>query len=207
MDRRGFLKSMLALAAAPAICKAENLMKIYVPPQEIYIPAPEILEVSDFTFGTGDFTVEAWLNNDQWRHFARVYNGGKVKEYIDGKLVPIGSQEKLIPGVKLVGTDLDRINNVVIVTPPEPGAKMQFTYPAGGGDFTGHMDELRLTQGVCRDPAKDFERFRGNYEAKNSRFPRNGFAINHQQPQRSKLLDWMINKEAPIMTLDGKKMA
>jgi len=38
ISRRGFLKGMLALGAAPAICKAENLMKIFVPPQEILIP-------------------------------------------------------------------------------------------------------------------------------------------------------------------------
>ncbi len=38
ITRRGFLKSILALGAAPAICKAENLMKIYVPKQGIFIP-------------------------------------------------------------------------------------------------------------------------------------------------------------------------
>lgn len=29
ITRRGFLKGMLALGVAPAICKAENLMKIF----------------------------------------------------------------------------------------------------------------------------------------------------------------------------------
>ena len=38
ISRRGFLKGMLGLAAAPAICKAENLMKIIVPSQELIIP-------------------------------------------------------------------------------------------------------------------------------------------------------------------------
>ena len=34
MNRRGFLTGMLALGAAPAICKAENLMKVFVPPEK-----------------------------------------------------------------------------------------------------------------------------------------------------------------------------
>ena len=34
-NRRGFFGSMLAAAMAPAIVRAESLMKIYVPPQEI----------------------------------------------------------------------------------------------------------------------------------------------------------------------------
>lgn len=38
ISRRGFMKGILGLAAAPAICKAENLMKIFVPPQELIIP-------------------------------------------------------------------------------------------------------------------------------------------------------------------------
>ncbi len=36
--RRGFLLGMLALGAAPAIVRAESLMRIWVPPQEVYIP-------------------------------------------------------------------------------------------------------------------------------------------------------------------------
>lgn len=34
-NRRGFFGAMFAAAAAPAIVRAESLMKIYVPPQEI----------------------------------------------------------------------------------------------------------------------------------------------------------------------------
>lgn len=34
-NRRGFFGSMLAAAMAPAIVRAESLMKIYVPPQDI----------------------------------------------------------------------------------------------------------------------------------------------------------------------------
>ncbi len=38
MDRRGFLGSILALGAAPAIVRAESLMRIIVPVQELYRP-------------------------------------------------------------------------------------------------------------------------------------------------------------------------
>jgi len=72
--RRGFLKSILALAAAPAIVKASSLMPIYVPKPEV------------FTFGTGDFTVEAWMSpvNDGWHHIALVKDSTGVKHYFDG---------------------------------------------------------------------------------------------------------------------------
>lgn len=39
MNRRGFLGSMLAAASAPAIVRAENLMKIVVPPEKKIIIA------------------------------------------------------------------------------------------------------------------------------------------------------------------------
>ena len=38
MDRRGFLWSILALGAAPAIVRADSLMRIIVPSQEIVLP-------------------------------------------------------------------------------------------------------------------------------------------------------------------------
>lgn len=38
MKRRGFLKAMLGAAAAPAIVRAESLMKIVVPKREIILP-------------------------------------------------------------------------------------------------------------------------------------------------------------------------
>lgn len=38
ISRRGFLKSCLALAAAPAVIRAESLMKIWTPPQEVWVP-------------------------------------------------------------------------------------------------------------------------------------------------------------------------
>lgn len=37
ITRRGFLTSMLALGAAPAIVRAESLMRLWVPPQKLWI--------------------------------------------------------------------------------------------------------------------------------------------------------------------------
>jgi hypothetical protein len=48
-DRRGFLGAMFAAAAAPAIVRAESLMKIYVPPQEILLPTLEDAIYNDLT--------------------------------------------------------------------------------------------------------------------------------------------------------------
>lgn len=44
MSRRGFLGAMLAAATAPAIVKSENLMKIFVPKQDIIITADSLFE-------------------------------------------------------------------------------------------------------------------------------------------------------------------
>lgn len=49
MERRNFLAGILAAGMAPAIVRAESLMRIVVP--KIYMP--------DYAFGTGDFTYEA----------------------------------------------------------------------------------------------------------------------------------------------------
>jgi hypothetical protein len=48
MERRDFLKGILAAGVAPAVVKAENLMKIYVPPEpDIYTNIVTIGEMSD----------------------------------------------------------------------------------------------------------------------------------------------------------------
>lgn len=54
ITRRGFLGGMLAMAAAPAICKAENLMKIAVPSKKIIQVG--FLESMRITRGCGHFT-------------------------------------------------------------------------------------------------------------------------------------------------------
>ncbi len=84
ISRRGFLKSMLALAAAPAIVRAESLMPIFVPKREIET-------LYGYGFGASDFTIETWINPPKegiWKHVAQVQKNGVLLSYIDGKLVP-----------------------------------------------------------------------------------------------------------------------
>jgi len=51
MNRRGFLQSILAIGAAPAIVRAESLMKLWVPPQGLLAerPLPRVMRSHDFT--------------------------------------------------------------------------------------------------------------------------------------------------------------
>jgi hypothetical protein len=61
MDRRGFLKAMLVAGMAPAICKAENLMKVSSLPRGyeeseggIVIPEPSFGSPGDIFTISGD---------------------------------------------------------------------------------------------------------------------------------------------------------
>ncbi len=49
MKRRGFLGACLLAFAAPAIVRAESLMKIVVPATEIWVPSNELLTISMIT--------------------------------------------------------------------------------------------------------------------------------------------------------------
>ena len=50
-NRRGFFGAMLAAAAAPAIVRAESLMKIYVPPQEIVLSKAHVVhDLNTYTY-------------------------------------------------------------------------------------------------------------------------------------------------------------
>lgn len=129
-SRRNFLKGILAAAMAPAICKAENLMKIAVPKGFIesdtgmYIPCPEP-SIFD-TDMVGDFTTEAWINpNSEWSHFAIVRNSGALKTYLNGKEVPHEKLAKPLNGLRLT------FNNGNLTVEP--------------GKFNGYIDELKIT--------------------------------------------------------------
>ena len=66
LSRRGFLGRMLALAAAPAIVRAESLMPIYVP--KLYVP-----DYSEWLPQVGD-QATVWIG-DELRHYIRVGAG------------------------------------------------------------------------------------------------------------------------------------
>lgn len=86
MNRRGFLQAMLAASVAPAVVKAENIMKIWVPPE------PEIIKpvMTIYDDGAEDFTVESWVQPatlGTWFHVALVRNDGNIDKYLNGKKV------------------------------------------------------------------------------------------------------------------------
>ena len=108
MNRRNFLQAMLAAAAAPAICRAENLMKIYVPKQEIfglksslfdgagdYLPAEPL-----YDFGLNDFTVDGWVQDKEVFRFISI-----VQSVENG----VRSQVEMIDGTEVAAGTLDRL--------------------------------------------------------------------------------------------------
>ena len=52
-NRRGFLGAMFAAAAAPAIVRAESLMKIYVPSQELAYETLGPYDINSYTYRDG----------------------------------------------------------------------------------------------------------------------------------------------------------
>lgn len=58
ITRRNFLAGILAFGAAPAVCRAENLMKIFVPSQEIIRPPAKVIHGASLyiTRGIGPIT-------------------------------------------------------------------------------------------------------------------------------------------------------
>ena len=106
--RRGFLKAMLAACAAPAIVKAENLMKVVAPKGVVesdaglYIPAEPSPLSADLS---GEFTMETWVKPapGKWAHIALVsrpdsVGGNILTEYVDGKQVSNGTHASMFPG-------------------------------------------------------------------------------------------------------------
>lgn len=84
INRRGFLKSMLALGAAPAIVKAENLMKIFVPSQEIIL-LDKTIEVTTKLF-TGHIDE---LRISQWFNIVVVRKSNEVRTFVNGVESPL----------------------------------------------------------------------------------------------------------------------
>lgn len=76
MNRRGFLGSILALAAAPAIVRAESLMKIVVPEQKIVVPDQELLAPQE------DIFVNYPVYNKPIGHVVAVFAGLKIGDIL-----------------------------------------------------------------------------------------------------------------------------
>lgn len=65
MTRRGFLGAILATATAPAIVRADSLMRIV--PRGAVVLDPyfdSVVRYAEYGFGTSDFTIEVWMNFD-----------------------------------------------------------------------------------------------------------------------------------------------
>lgn len=89
MNRRGFLKAMLAGMAAPAIVKSENIMKIWTPPEDIITYDP-LVTIPD-NFGGQDFFFEMWVHPEKAEKWSKVEmhrTNGQVKQFLDGERVP-----------------------------------------------------------------------------------------------------------------------
>ena len=123
MNRRGFLAAMLGAAMAPAVVKAENIMKIWTPPTEIILdPYPEL--------GTEPMTLESWMRPDgmnTWMHVAMVKTGFEVAKYVNGALVkdhPVFQHFDDVVVPMAVGKKL--------ILPPKE-------------TYTGYLSDLRVT--------------------------------------------------------------
>lgn len=127
MNRRNFLQSMFAAAMAPAICKAENLMKIYVPNRDIQIinsfgadsmkfdGRGDYIPFSDIDM-SGDFTLESWIKNGSWTLVSVKRENNQLKEFINGEEVPHG-----INSVLETGTVIEYKNGVLRFNPQFQG--------------------------------------------------------------------------------------
>lgn len=153
MKRRNFLA---ALIAAPAIVRAESLMKIVVPRQELDIALPV-----GYGPNGGDFTIEGGFApaDRGFRHMAVVWRtdfyGNRVKEmYVDGHLASSSRFVAAMEGMQF--------NNGVLM-PKSP-------------DFRGIVDEIRITSGVARTPAQMISA-RPRQEAKFAELSRNLFQV------------------------------
>jgi hypothetical protein len=76
ISRRGFLGAMLAAAAAPAIVRADSLMRIVVPKQEIILPTLNILVGDTSGLGAGAYTASVWVKaaGGQWERIAKTFD-------------------------------------------------------------------------------------------------------------------------------------
>jgi len=80
MTRRRFLAAMAGLAVAPAIVKAENIMKIWTPNKSII--------TNPYEFAGDQYTLEAWMKDGIWYHLAITRNAdGTLTKYVDGRQV------------------------------------------------------------------------------------------------------------------------
>lgn len=87
MKRRDFLKAMVAAAVAPAIVRAESLMPIWVPSQEIIVPNYDGFDVNE------------------WHQISIAHFPEGLMFYVDGERV--SADHPLIGNASLVVADVN----------------------------------------------------------------------------------------------------
>jgi hypothetical protein len=84
MDRRGFLKTILAAGVAPVFIKSDSLMKLIAPSQAIISQKQEII-IPEFTMYSGNPIVDSNFAKLLWpgvkEYWARVYDERSYEEY------------------------------------------------------------------------------------------------------------------------------
>ena len=107
--RRKFITSILALVAAPAIVKAQNIMPIWIPKKEILVPNKELL-LPDIEITLNGIqrnsnehvTVSMWVKeqNENWVYHTHTFSPtgdtAKIK-------IPLKQRNQLIYGLQVGG--------------------------------------------------------------------------------------------------------
>lgn len=95
MNRRGFLTGILALGAAPAIVRAESLMKIWTPPKELILPTLDITIDNIVAGGVYKFSYHIKNKDGAWDHvIQRIGSAGTTK-------IPLPSANPILWGIQL----------------------------------------------------------------------------------------------------------
>lgn len=141
MDRRGFLKSILALGAAPAIVKAESLMPLLVPKRYFdgvgdYVPFTTDLLT--------DHTMETVVGNmDTWHHVAMTRSRDGLLSYF-------------IDGVKVAPDDCKAVTGGKVLDYKEGKLTIR-----NETDSSMYIAEIRVTDGLHRMDSSDIFDFQG----------------------------------------------
>jgi hypothetical protein len=140
MNRREFLTGLLALGAAPAIVRAESLMKIWTPPQDIILPTLDITVPNMAAGESYVFSCYIKSATGEWNPVIQKITGsGTVKIPLDTKTPLIWGAQLDARGATNKGFDGVRMevsNNGHLIldnndTPMQRGARMGTTYARG----------------------------------------------------------------------------
>lgn len=112
LSRRGFLKASGIILAAPAIVRAESLMKIWTPPKDIILP--QSLDFQVPSSQPGYYTLSFHLHNGtEWvRHNQTFFSDGKAKT------ISYPFNFKKVPNVSISGMQMERMGEHKYEMPP-----------------------------------------------------------------------------------------